>query len=203
MRAYIVPAVALLTIFLGPAGANAGCLFHQDSATVCTMFGSCTTTLYISLVCSSDSGGDGGGGGGGGGTGGNSGPDLTASQRQALENGMKLATSRLESLTSCAGMYTELNLLSTNGLNFVYTTEYVDGSSTMECALYPNAMWTNVGSGVVYVCHGVPNLRNADVAMLMLHESLHTAGQYESPEMPGAPTSAALSGFVRDRCNLH
>ena len=181
---------------------EASCVFHQDSATVCTTaFGetTCSTTVYYDLICA----GGGTGGTGGGGGGGGSGSNLTSTQLYALEGGMTLARDRLQVMASCMGMYSELQLNPTNGLSILMNTEYIDGTSTPQCQQHPNAMWTYVNSTTVRVCHGVPNLRPADVAMLMLHESLHTVGQLESPATPGAPSSSDISGYVRTRCNLN
>jgi hypothetical protein len=183
--------------------AGAGCIFHQDQATVCTIIGGdtdCTTTIYYDLICSG--GGGTGGSGPGGGGGGGSDTNLTVPQREAIKAGMSLAVGRLLNLNSCKTMYTQLQLGQTDGISVILNTNYIDASSDPLCHQYPNAMWTNVGSATVSVCGGVPDLRNVDNAMLMLHEARHTAGQPESPGTPGAPSSADLSGFVRDRCDL-
>jgi hypothetical protein len=100
-------------------------------------------------------------------------------------------------------MYSELGLSPTNGTSILANSTYINDSYSATCNQYPNSMWTYIGSGVVRVCHGYQNLRTIDQAMLMLHESLHTAGQLESPGTPGAPSSADISGYVRVRCNLH
>ena len=186
--------------FLIAAKSEAECFFKENTTVVCVTDGgetNCTTTDYWDLICA----GGGTAGGGGGGT--SSGTNLSPSQQQAVQQAVTLARERLLGEPACAGMYSELGLGQTDGQAILTNTIYVNGSSTSTCQQKPNGMWTFVNSNVVRVCGGVPNLRSIDNAMLLLHESLHTAGQLEAPGTPGAPSSPDISGFVRVRCNLH
>ena len=100
-------------------------------------------------------------------------------------------------------MYGELGLSQTDGEVILANSTYFDDSYSADCNQHPNGMWTTFFSNEIRVCQGIPNLRTIDQAMLMLHESLHTAGQLENPPISGAPSSPDISGFVRVKCNLH
>jgi len=75
---------------------------------------------------------------------------------------------------------------------------------------YPNssscssgaAMWTTVGSLTVYLCSSFVNQTASMQAALVIHEAMHSAGQKESPQYPGYPTSTELTNLVRSKCNL-
>jgi len=54
----------------------------------------------------------------------------------------------------------------------------------------------------VYLCSSFVNQTASMQAALVIHEAMHSAGQKESPQYPGYPTSTELTNLVRSKCNL-
>jgi|GEM_PF-6250512 len=177
---------------------NMGCVCWDDGA-------------ESGIICPDGDDGGGGGGSDGGGGGGDSEPDgggtnpgagsvpLSPEQMQKLNAAKNRAKQRLEDLQQCGDLFKDLTL--TNGPGVIDATTYRSHPNSDACGAGA-AIWTQVGSLNAYLCNSFIN-QVADMrAALVIHEAMHSAGQRESPQYPGYPTSVQLTNLVRTTCNL-
>ncbi len=65
-----------------------------------------------------------------------------------------------------------------------------------------NALTTAPFAGTIYICQGGMVESPGNLATTLLHELLHANGLLEDPTYPHAPTSAQISGRIRERCGV-
>jgi hypothetical protein len=203
---WVMILLAAAFCYFAPQSARGeSCYFIENVGTVCVGDEGgefeWESTSYFDLTCVAGGGGSGGSSGSSGSGAGAGG--MNAATRSDLERAMTLAMLQLEREKACKDMYRELGFPSARGDILLMTTHYANGQGAIQCALFPDSMFTFPGSGQVWVC---PQWHEQDLNVqtrILLHESLHTAGALETPSGGvGYPTSADYSGFVRARCKV-
>lgn len=115
----------------------------------------------------------------------------------------RLAAERLGDSPRCAAMFSRLGA---DGLARLRENRYLPAAGTgveRVCSRGVGAAaFTTVGNSRTVICPGFGRLDPKQAAVIVLHEALHSAGLPESPQTPGAMTSAEINDWVADRCGL-
>jgi YD repeat-containing protein len=178
---------------------NFGCICWDDGA-------------ESGVICPEGGGGGGGGDTGGGGGGGGSDPGgggggdpgagsvpLSPEQTVELNAAKSRAKNKLNNRQQCRDLFS--GLANQDGIAVIDATTYRSYPNSSNCSTGA-ALWTQVGSFNVYLCNSFLNQSPDMQAALVIHEAMHSAGQKESPQYPGYPTSQELTNMVRAACNL-
>jgi len=174
-------------------GDNPGCVCWDDGG------------ANSGVICPSGDGGGGGGDGGGeedpspSGGGGGQGMPLSPQRAMMVNMAKSTAKTQLQAKQTCRDLFKDLTLK--DGVQVIDSTTYRAHDNHQRCQ-EGAAMFTSVGSLIVYVCQAFESQSSDLRAALVIHEAMHSAGQKESPQYPGYPTSSQLTTMVRQACGL-
>ena len=127
---------------------------------------------------------------------------LEAAARRMLQHAFPVAIKKIETRSSCSGLFEELGADPVEALT---TTKYFPpqaGEAKAICLRRGAAGFTAVGSTVTRLCPRFGSLRVHEAARLILHEGLHRAGMPEKPHAADAMTSRQIDLLVSRRCGL-
>lgn len=117
-----------------------------------------------------------------------------------LGSAFRVAQEKIRTIPSCSGLFTSRG---SDGLGLLTRARFAGATSEWDhtaCAGSAVAT-TEIGGRQIRLCPRFESLSVHAAALILIHETLHTAGMSEKPPDPSALTSAEINELVKASCD--